>query len=111
MSWTVTNFVIEIAGGITGGLGMAAAVKEHAFGAVGHAVVGAAGGAFSGYFLQTIVATVVDSTGAVNQDADIVTQWVLQGLGGLAAGAVATMAIALLKHVIDHHRSTAGKQQ
>lgn len=111
MMWTVTNLLIEIAGGIVGGLAMAAAIKDHAFGAIGHAVTGATGGAISGYFLQTIVATVVDSTGAVNVNQDPVTQWVLQGLGGLAAGAILTMAVALAKQAFDHHRTTAGKHQ
>ncbi len=74
MAWTVTNLVIQIIAGSIGGHAAAAASKEHSFGALGHTIAGAVGGALSGYFLQTIVATVVTGKGAVNQDADVVTQ-------------------------------------
>jgi uncharacterized membrane protein YeaQ/YmgE (transglycosylase-associated protein family) len=105
MTWTATNLVIQIIAGILGGHGAALAAKEHSFGALGHTVAGAVGGAFSGYFLQTLVATVVTATGDVQQDADVVTQWVLQGLAGLVAGAVLTLAVGLLKHGIHQHRT------
>ena len=110
MTWTFTNLLIEIATGIVGGFAIAAAIKDHAFGAIAHAVTGAIGGAI-GYFLQTIVAMVVDSTGAINVDPDLVTQWLLQGPGGLAAGAILTMAIVVVKHGVDHHRTTAVNRQ
>lgn len=71
---------------------------------IGHTITGAVGGAFSGYFLQTLAATVVNSTGEVQQDADPVTQWLLQVLMGLTAGAILTMAVGLAKHSIDQHR-------
>ena len=61
MTWTLTNFVIEVIAGIAGGLAIAAVAKEYSFGALGHFLSGAVGGAFSGYFLQTLAATVVDS--------------------------------------------------
>jgi hypothetical protein len=38
--------------------------------ALGFSVTAVLGGAFSGYFLQTLAMTVVDSTGQINQDAD-----------------------------------------
>jgi len=110
MTWTIANLVIEIIAGIVGGLGIAAALKEHSFGAFGHAVAGGIGGAFSGYSLQTIVMTVVDSTGAVNQQADVVTLGLLQALAGLAAGAILTMAVGFLKLGIDR-RTHAAKRQ
>jgi uncharacterized membrane protein YeaQ/YmgE (transglycosylase-associated protein family) len=69
MTWTLTNFLIEMIAGIVGGHAIAAIAKEHSFGALGHSITGALGGAFSGYFLQTLAATVVDSTGEINQDA------------------------------------------
>jgi uncharacterized membrane protein YeaQ/YmgE (transglycosylase-associated protein family) len=108
LSWSITNLVIEIIAGIVGAHAISAAAKEHSFGVVGHTIAGAVGGAFSGYFLQTLVATVVDSTGQVHQDTDAVTQWLLQGLAGFAAGAILTMAVGLTKHSIDQHRSAKG---
>lgn len=104
MTWTMTNLVIQIVAGILGGNGAALVAKEHSFGAIGHTVAGAVGGAVSGYFLQTIVGTVVNATGEVQQDADFVTQWILQGLAGLAAGAILTMGVGFLKHSFDQHR-------
>ena len=61
MTWTVTNLVIEIIAGIVGAHAISAVAKEHSFGVIGHTIAGAVGGAFSGYFLQTLAATVVDS--------------------------------------------------
>jgi len=104
MSWTFTNLVIEIIAGIVGAHAISAAAKEHSFGAIGHTIAGAAGCAFSGYFLQTLAATVVDSTGEVHQDADAVTRLLLQGLG-LAAGAILTMILGFAKHSIDQHKT------
>ena len=104
MSLTLTNLIIQIIAGLVGGNAIATAAKEHSFGAIGHTIPGALGGAASGYFLQTLVATVVTGTGALNQDADLVTQWLLQGLAGLAAGAILTMAVGFAKHSFDQHR-------
>ena len=106
MNWTVTNLLIEIVAGIVGRNAIAAVAKEHSFGPIAHTVTGAVGGAFSGYFLQTLVAVVVDSTGQVHQDADLVTQWFLQVLAGLGTGAILTMAVGFAKHAIDQHRTT-----
>ena len=108
MTWTVTNLVIEIIAGVVGAHAIAAAAKEHSFGVIGHTIAGAVGGAFSGYFLQTLAATVVDSTGQANQDADVVTQWLLQAFTGFAAGAILTMAIGFAKHSIDQHKTEKG---
>lgn len=105
MPWTATNLIIQIIAGILGGHAAAAVSKEHSFGALGHTIAGAAGGAISGYFLQTIVGIVVNGTGEVQQGSDVVTQWVLQGLAGLVAGAIVTLAVGLLKHGLDQHRT------
>ena len=90
---------------LSGAHAISAVAKEHTFGVIGHTIAGAVGGAFSGYFLQTLAATVVNSTGEVQHDADAVTQWLLQGLTGLAAGAILTMAVGFAKHGVDQHRS------
>jgi hypothetical protein len=45
MTWSVTNFIIQIIAGIVGGHAAAAAVHDHQFGALGHTIAGAAGGA------------------------------------------------------------------
>jgi hypothetical protein len=108
MTWTLTNFLIEMIAGIVGGHAIAAIAKEHSFGALGHSITGALGGAFSGYFLQTLAATVVDSTGEINQDAHQVTQRFIQAMAGLAAGAILTMAIGFAKHAIAQHRLSRG---
>jgi len=105
MTWTVTNLFIEIVAGIAGGLCIAAVLRELSFGAFAHSITGAIGGAVSGCFFQTIVATVVDSTGDVQQGSDRATQWILQALGGLAAGAAATMIVGFIKYSIARHRA------
>ncbi len=104
MTWTITNLVIQIIAGVIGGHGAAVASKEHSFGVLGHTIVGAVGGAISGYFLQTIVGTVVNGTGDIQQQPGLVTQWVLQGLAGLVAGGIFTLAVGFLKHSMDQRR-------
>jgi uncharacterized membrane protein YeaQ/YmgE (transglycosylase-associated protein family) len=108
MVWTTTNLIIQIITGSIGGHVAANATKEHSFGALGHTVAGLAGGAISGYFFQTLAGTVVDSTGVANQS-DAVTDWMLQGLAGLVAGASVTLIVGLIKHSIDQHRAGSAK--
>jgi hypothetical protein len=106
MNWTYTNLVIQIIAGILGGHAAAIAVREHSFGAIGHTVAGAVGGAFSGYFLQTLAATVANGTGGAN-DSDVVSQAILQALTGLAAGAILTLVVGFSKQGFEQDR--AGK--
>jgi uncharacterized membrane protein YeaQ/YmgE (transglycosylase-associated protein family) len=101
MTWTATNLVIEIIAGFIGGHLIAAVSKEHSFGALGHSVTGLLGGTFGGYFLQTLAAVVVDSTGQIHRDSDQVTQWFLQAMTGLACGAITTMAAGFARHAIE----------
>jgi uncharacterized membrane protein YeaQ/YmgE (transglycosylase-associated protein family) len=108
MTWTLTNFLIQMIAGIVGSHAIATVAKEHNFGALGHTVTGAVGGALSGYFLQTLAATVVDSTGQINQGADQVTQCFIQALAGLVAGAILTMAVGFAKHAIAQDRLGRG---
>jgi hypothetical protein len=104
MTWTATNLLIQIVAGILGGLGAAAMAREHSFGTVGHTVSGALGGAFSGYFLQTLAATLVTGAGTLNAP-DPVSDPILQGLTGLAAGAIVTLIVGFVKHSMDQHKS------
>ena len=103
MEWSVTNLMIQIVMGILGGHAVAVAAKEHSFGAVGHTVAGAAGGAVSGYFLQTFAATMVTGTGGLNEPR-LVEQLLLQGLTGAVAGGIATLVVGFCKHSIDQHK-------
>jgi hypothetical protein len=108
MTWTLSNFVIEIIAGIIGGHTIAAVAKEHRFEALGHTITGALGGALSGCFLQTLAALIVDATGETYQGADQVTQWFIQAVTGLVAGAILTMATGFAKQTFEHHRLGRG---
>ncbi len=105
MTWTITNLVIEIIAGIIGGHGAAAASKEHSFGVLGHTIAGAVGGAISGYFLQTLVGTVVNGTG------DSPARRPTSSHSGCYKGSRASRPALFsrwqsgsLKHSIDQHR-------
>jgi hypothetical protein len=103
MTWTYTNLVIQIIAGILGGHAASVAVREHSFDPIGRTIAGAVGGAFSGYFLQTLAATVANGTGGAN-DTDVVSQAILQALTGLAAGAILTLVVGFLKHGFEQDR-------
>ena len=105
MTWTFTNLVIEIIAGAIGGCAVAAVAKEYNFGILSQIVTGALGGALSGYFLQPIAATVVDSTGEMHAASDQLTQWFVQAIAGLVAGTILTMGVGLAKHTIEQRRS------
>jgi hypothetical protein len=107
MTWTVANLVIQIITGILGGHAAAAAAHEHGFGVIGHTAVGAAGGALSGLFLQTLVATMQTAQGGTSVP-NAVELAFGQGLAGGAAGAMAMLIIGVIKHFMDHHKSGGG---
>ena len=104
MAWTSTNLVIQIITGILGALFAATAAREHGFGFFGHTLVGAIGGALSGYFLQTLAVTVVTANGSLNE-VSAADNVVMQGVAGLAAGACLTLVVGFVKHAIEQHRS------
>jgi uncharacterized membrane protein YeaQ/YmgE (transglycosylase-associated protein family) len=104
MEWTPANLLIQIFTGILGSHAAAIAAKEHSFGVIGHTIVGAVGGALSGYFLQTLAATMVTGTGSLNEPR-LVEQVILQVLTGAVAGAIAMLVVGFLKHGIDQHKS------
>ena len=108
MTWTLTNLVIEVVAGVIGGCAVTTVAKDYSFGILGHAVIGALGGALSGYFFQSLVATVVDSTGDVNEATDQVTQWFVQAIAGLVAGAILTMGVGIRQ---THDRTTSARQR
>lgn len=97
MTWTVTNLVIQIITGILGGHAAAIAAKEHSFGAFGHTIVGALGGALSGYFLQTFASTVVTGGGSISEPTAL-EEAVLQGLTGAVTGGIAMLLVGFAKH-------------
>jgi hypothetical protein len=43
MTWTLTNLIVQITGGVLGAHGAARGLKEYKFGALGHTLAGAAG--------------------------------------------------------------------
>ena len=105
MEWSFTNLWIEIVTGALGGNTAAVALKEHSFGILGHTAVGAVGGALSGLFLQTFVATVVNASGDLNEPT-MVEQVILQCFAGAAAGGIAMMIVGMIKHGMDQKQST-----
>jgi hypothetical protein len=107
MEWSWTYVIVQIIAGILGGQGAAVAAHEHRFGALGHTVVGAIGGGLSGYFLQTVAATVVTGSGSLNEPR-FFEQAIVQGLAGAVAGGIAMLAVGLVKYGLDQHKSTKG---
>jgi uncharacterized membrane protein YeaQ/YmgE (transglycosylase-associated protein family) len=101
MIWTSTNLVIQILTGVLGAHFAATAASEHGFGFLGHTLVGAIGGALSGYFLQTLAVTLVTGSGSLNE-IRAVDNAVLQGLAGIAAGGCLTLVVGFIKHSVDH---------
>ena len=101
MIWTSSNLVIQIFTGVLGAHFAATAAREHGFGFFGHTLVGAIGGALSGYFLQTLAVTLVTGSGSLNE-IRAVDNAVLQGLAGIAAGGCLMLVVGFIKHSIDH---------
>jgi uncharacterized membrane protein YeaQ/YmgE (transglycosylase-associated protein family) len=101
MIWTSTNLVIQIVTGVLGAHFAATSAREHGFGFLGHTLVGAIGGALSGYFLQTLAVTLVTGSGSLNE-IRAVDNAVLQGLAGIAAGGCLMLVVGFIKHSIDH---------
>jgi uncharacterized membrane protein YeaQ/YmgE (transglycosylase-associated protein family) len=101
MIWTSTNLVIQILTGVLGAHFAATAASEHGFGFLGHTLVGAIGGALSGYFLQTLAVTLVTGSGSLNE-IRAVDNAVLQGLAGIAAGGCLMLVVGFIKHSVDH---------
>jgi hypothetical protein len=104
MIWTSTNLIIQIVTGVLGAHFAASAAQEHSFGFIGHTVVGAVAGAFSGYFLQKLAVTVVTASGSRNE-VGVADNAILQGLTGLAAGGCLMLIVGFVKHSIEKHKA------
>src|SRR5580658_6060446 len=102
--WTLTNLVIQTLTGILGAHFAASAAREHGFGFFGHTLVGAVGGALSGYFLQRLAVTVVTASGSLNE-LSAADNAVLQGLTGLAAGGCLMLVVGFIKHSIEKRKA------
>ncbi len=105
MTWSITNLVIQIIGGILGGHAAAVAAKEYSLGVLGDTLAGAVGGGLSGCLLQTLAATMVTGTGSLNEPG-LVEVVAAQGLTGAVAGGIAMLLFGFLKHSIEQHKST-----
>lgn len=95
MEWTTTNLIVQAVAGIAGAHFAAIALQEHRVGWLGHSFVGLIAGALGGYFLQTLVLTVVNGDGSLNQPrvADVA---VIEALTGAGMGAIAMVGAGIL---------------
>jgi hypothetical protein len=100
MTWVV-NLIIQIIAGIAGGHAAAAAVHDHKFGALGHSVTGAAGGAITGLFLQSFVAPVESSIFGNTSTLEFA---VGEAIVGAVAGAMATLIVGFFKKEMDQRK-------
>jgi hypothetical protein len=94
MDWT-TNLIVQIVTAFAGAHLAATALHEYRFGWVGHSLVGLIAGALSGYFLQTIVLTVVTGSGSLNEPG-VADAAIIEALTGAVVGAIAMAAVGFL---------------
>ena len=96
MAWTTTNLMVQIVAGFVGAHLAATAMHEIRFGWLGHSLVGLIAGVLSGYFLQTIVLTLVTGSGSLNEPS-VVEVAVIEALTGAVVGGIAMMAVGMLR--------------
>ena len=96
------HFIIQIVAGIAGGHAAAAAVHDHQFGALGHTIAGAAGGAFTGLLFQSVVASVEASMFGNPSALELV---VGDAIVGAVAGAITTLLVGLFKKEAGERRA------
>jgi hypothetical protein len=93
MDWT-TGLIVQVVAGFAGAHFAATALHEHRFGWVGHSLVGLIAGALSGYFLQSIVLTVVTGSGSINELRPV-DAGVIEAMTGAVVGAIAMAGVGL----------------
>jgi hypothetical protein len=93
MDWT-TGLIVQVVAGFAGAHFAATALHEHRFGWGGHSLVGLIAGALSGYFLQSIVLTVVTGSGSINELRPV-DAGVIEAMTGAVVGAIAMAGVGL----------------
>ena len=86
-----------------GGHAAAAAVPDHQFGAPGHTIAGAAGGAFTGLLFQSVVASVEANMFGNPNTLELV---VVDAIVGAVAGAITTLLVGLFKTEAGDRRAS-----
>lgn len=104
MTWTLTNFLIQLIAGVLGAHAAATALHEHHFGFVGHTIAGFAGGALGGLFLQQLAVTMVTASGGLNAPS-AVENFILQAMSGAGTGGCVMLVTGLILHAIAEHRA------
>jgi hypothetical protein len=98
MTWSFTNLVIQIVGGIFGAHATATIAKEYSLGTWGHTLIGVVSGAVSGCFFQILAATMVTGAGTLRQPR-IVDNFIIQSLTGAVVAGIVTLLVGFLKQI------------
>lgn len=104
MTWTLSNFLIQLVAGVLGAHAAATALHEHHFGVIGHTLAGIAGGALGGFFLQRLAVTMVTASGGLTTPT-AAENFILQALSGAGSGGCVVLVTGLILHAIGEHRA------
>jgi len=96
MSGTIINLIIQIVGGIIGGNGIGAALKDINLGTLGNTIAGGVGGAAGGTILSSLIPALA---GAAGGGVDIGSM-LGQLAGGGASGAALTAIVGVIKNMM-----------
>jgi hypothetical protein len=97
MNWTLWGLAVETVAGFLGAHAAAIVGHEHRFGFAGHSLAGLAGGALSGFFLQTAAITIVAGGGSQNPSTPVEIA-VIHVLAGAVAGAIVMFGVGFANH-------------
>lgn len=100
MTWTFANLVVQVVAGMLAGYITAVMMHQRAPTAYSHAVAGATGGFISGYFLQSIAATMMSASSKLEEPAPL-ESLLIQVFAGASAGGVTVRAATLLRRVVN----------